>query len=549
MAAELRTKVILIIDDMSSVRSNLRQMLATLGVPEVDFSSDGDEALRRMEARSYDIVLCDYNLGEGRDGMQIIEAAKQRNLIGLSTVFVMITAESTVAMVLGAVEYRPDDYLVKPITRQMLQERLGRLLDRKEILVDVERVTRQGDLARAVAMLGQHIQNKPEYAFDLMQIQTELLIRMGQFEAAGAVFEAAGGIREAFWVKLGKGQIRYYLGDSAGATKIFGGLIAENHLHSDAYDWLARVQQASGNWLAAKETLAAVTKIAPRSIRRAQTYGELSLRTGDTVAAEQAYRSAVRLGRFSVYGDPGDAARLGQVLIQRGNSKDASRVLKDARKQYHGNPRAALALAISEASVYHLINLGDVAVRVVDNAIEVYQDARDTLLPDLALELARLCHVYDRDVQAAAILTHVVLHHIEDSLVMEQTRGVFTLLGMAETGAKFISDLRTKVAAANNEGVRLIQEKKLHEGQVVLEKAAEDMPFNATININAARVLLMIMEKQGRRDDLLGRAKTYLDRVPEAQRINNDKFQRLLGLWTKLSGQAAPLLDTATPRP
>ncbi len=120
---------------------------------------------------------------------------------------------------------------------------------------------------------------------------------------------------------------------------------------------------------------------------------------------------------------------------------------------------------------------------------------------------------------------------------------------MAETGAKFISDLRTKVAAANNEGVRLIQEKKLHEGQVVLEKAAEDMPFNATININAARVLLMIMEKQGRRDDLLGRAKTYLDRVPEAQRINNDKFQRLLGLWTKLSGQAAPLLDTATPRP
>ncbi|CAK0759075.1 hypothetical protein CCP3SC15_2450004 [Gammaproteobacteria bacterium] len=49
-----------------------------------------------MDNRSYDIVLCDYNLGDGRDGMQILEEAKQRHLIGLTTVFVMITAESSI---------------------------------------------------------------------------------------------------------------------------------------------------------------------------------------------------------------------------------------------------------------------------------------------------------------------------------------------------------------------------------------------------------------------------------------------------------------------
>ena len=478
--------------------------------------------------------------------MQIIEEAKQRRLIGLSTVFVMITAESTISMVLGAVEYRPDDYLVKPITRQMLQERLGRLLDRKEILIEVERLIRQGDFVRAVAKVEALIQSRAEYAFELMQVQVELLLRMGQFEAAGEAIENAASVREVFWVKLGRGQVRYYLGDYAGATKIFTALIEENHLHSEAYDWLARVQQATGNWQAARESLIAVTKIAPRSIRRAQMLGEVSLRSGDLASAEQAYRSAVRLGRFSVYRDPNDAARLGHVLMQRSNAKDASRILKDARRQYQSDANAVLALSVSEAAVCHQMNLTDAAARIVEEAIEVYQDARSTLLPDLAIELARLCHLYQRDVQAAAIMTHVVLHHIEDTIIMDQAREVFSTLGIAEVGAKFISDLRSKVAAANNEGVRLIQEKKLNEGQAVLEKAANDMPFNHTININAARVLLMIMEKQGRRDDLVSRAKTYLDRVPIAHRANNDKFQRLLGIWTKISGQSAPLLDTAT---
>ncbi|CAK0768154.1 putative Response regulator [Gammaproteobacteria bacterium] len=537
MSTDLRTKTILIIDDMASVRSALRQMLATLGVAEVDFSTDGDEALRRMENKSYDIILCDYNLGEGRDGMQILEAAKQRHWIGLSTVFAMITAESTVAMVLGAMEYRPDGYLIKPITRQMLQERLGRLVARKDILVDIERAIREEKLAQATTMTAAQIKAQPSYAFELMQIQADLLIRQGLFEAASEVFEAAAAIRNAFWVNLGRGQVRYYLGDYKKAITIFTALINENRMHTEAYDWLARVQQASGNFQAAKETLVEATKISPRSILRAQALGEVSLRTDDATSAEQAYRNAVRLGRFSVYGDPNDSARLARVLMERGNPKDASRIIKDARRQYQGNPNAALALAISEASNCHQLNLSEAAARMVEEAIDTYQDARDNLPPDLAIEFAKLCHTYDRDAQAAGIMTHTVLHHVEDTAIMDRAREVFELLGMGQIGNQFISDLWNKVAAANNEGVRLLQEGKLNEGKALLEKAANDMPFNITININAARVLLIIMEKQGRHDELLARARTYLDHVPISQRTHNDKYQRLNGAWTKLASK------------
>jgi len=537
MSSDLRTKSILLVDDMASVRSALRQMLASLGVPDVDFATDGDGALRRMAAHSYDIILCDYNLGEGRDGMQILEEAKQRQLIGLSTIFAMITAESTVAMVLGAMEYRPDGYLIKPITRQMLQDRLGRLVARKEILGDIEQAIREEKLALATTMTVEQLQAQPAYAFELMQIQADLLLRQGLFEAASEVFESAAIMRNAFWIKLGRGQVRYYLGDYKKAMAIFTALIAENNMYTEAHDWLARVQQASGNFQGAKETLTEAIKISPRSILRAQALGEVSLRTDDMALAEQAYRNAVRLGRFSIYGNPNDSARLARVLVERGNYKDAGRIIKDARRQYQGNAKATLALAISEASNCHQVKLSEAAAKIVDEAIDAYQEGKDTLPPDLAMELARLCHAYDRDVQAAGIMTHTVFHYIEDPLMMDRAREVFKLLGMEQIGSRFISDLWAKVAVVNNEGVRLIQEGKLNEGKTLLEKAANEMPFNITININAARVLLILMEKQGRNDDLLARVRTYLDHVPVAQRINNDKYQRLNGAWTKLSSK------------
>ncbi|CAK0746030.1 Response regulator [Gammaproteobacteria bacterium] len=545
MSTDIRTKTILIIDDMTSVRSALRHIFASMGAMKVELAADGDEALRRMASTPYDIILCDYNLGENRDGMQVFEEAKQRHLVGLSTVFIMITGEASLAMVLGVVEYRPDEYLIKPITRQMLEERLDPVVARKMVLVDIEKAVRDGDLPRAVAMAGAQLQAQPAHALDLLRVRAELLLRLGQFDAAGESFETAARIRETFWTKLGRGQVRYYLGDYTTATQIFQGLIAENRMNTEAYDWLARVYQATGNPEAAKEALSSAAQISPRSILRAQALGALSLRAGDTAVAEQAYRNAVRLGRFSVYRDPSDNAHLSRVFMERGNSKEATRTIKEARKQYSGDPKASLVLAIAEASAYQQLGLHDAAVKSMNEANAVYQSAGADLPPDLAMELAKICHTNGNDKQASVIMSDTVNRHVEDTALMEQAKEVYGTLGMAQDGEALISTLWAKVAAANNEGVRLVREGRLNEAIVLLEKAAREMPRNPTINMNAARVLLLAMEKLGRRADLLARAKEYLDRVPAAQGTHDDKFQRLRGTWVKLATQSQPGPDAS----
>ncbi|CAK0750484.1 Response regulator [Gammaproteobacteria bacterium] len=535
METDIKSKTILVIDDMSSVRSALRHIFASMGAMKVDLAAEGDEALRRMASTPYDIILCDYNLGEGRDGMQVFEEAKQRHLTGLSTVFIMITGESSLAMVLGVVEYRPDEYLIKPITRQMLEDRLDPLVARKAVLADIEKAVRDGDLTKAVALAKARMQTHPNYSLDLLRVQSELLLRLGQFEAAGETFETAARIRETFWIKLGRGQVRYYLGNYAAAAQIFQGLITENKMNTEAYDWLARVHQATGNPEAAKETLTSAAQISPRSILRAQALGAVSLRVGDTAVAEQAYRNAVRLGRFSVYRDPSDNAHLSRTFMERGNSKDAARTIKEARKQYSGDPKASLVLSIAEASAYQQLGLKDAAVKVLAEANSAYHAASSDLPPDLAMELAKLCHANGNDKQAALIMSDTVNRHVEDTVLMEKAKEAYNAMGMSEPGEQLITNLWSKVAAANNEGVRLVREGRLNDAILLLEKSAREMPKNPTINMNAARVLLLAMEKLGRRPDMLARAKEYLDRIPAAQGAHDDKFQRLRGTWVKIA--------------
>lgn len=109
----LKGRTILVVDDFPEMRSMLRSMLAMYGADTIEQARNGEEAIGRMQARRFEIVLCDYNLGEGKDGQQVLEDAKRRDLLPYDTTFVMVTAENTPEMVMGALEYQPDAYLYR----------------------------------------------------------------------------------------------------------------------------------------------------------------------------------------------------------------------------------------------------------------------------------------------------------------------------------------------------------------------------------------------------------------------------------------------------
>ena len=65
-----------------------------------------------------------------------------------TSLFVLITAETSKEIVMGAREYQPDGYIAKPVTRSVLEKRLGAMLLQREALLPINRGNRQRELSQ-----------------------------------------------------------------------------------------------------------------------------------------------------------------------------------------------------------------------------------------------------------------------------------------------------------------------------------------------------------------------------------------------------------------
>ena len=134
----LSSKSALIVDDIGNFRSVVKSMLQSYGITSIEQASSGEDAMKRIANKKYDIILCDFNLGEGKNGQQVFEEGKHGGFIPSAAIFIMITGENTAQMVLSAMEQIPDDYLVKPFTNEVLKDRLWKLYKKKEEFADVQ---------------------------------------------------------------------------------------------------------------------------------------------------------------------------------------------------------------------------------------------------------------------------------------------------------------------------------------------------------------------------------------------------------------------------
>ncbi len=102
-------KSFLIVDDFTDFRTSTRSMLRELGARDVDTADSGEQALRMCAQKRYDFVLQDFHLGDGKkNGQQVLEDLLLDKLISHECVFIMVTAESSQAIVLSALEHEPD---------------------------------------------------------------------------------------------------------------------------------------------------------------------------------------------------------------------------------------------------------------------------------------------------------------------------------------------------------------------------------------------------------------------------------------------------------
>lgn len=198
---------ILVADDFSSFRNTVFGMLQRLGVQTVDTAGNAESVIDICSRKAFDIILCDYNLGNGKTGQHVLEELRFKNLLPKRTVFIMVSAEAARTIVMSAYDCEPNDYLMKPITAGMLQQRIDRILLQRLAFSPVYKALDAGDMATAIDKLIDLSLAEDRYSTAAQKWLGELFIHDNQFDKAERLYRTALEFRQLDWAKLDRKSV------------------------------------------------------------------------------------------------------------------------------------------------------------------------------------------------------------------------------------------------------------------------------------------------------------------------------------------------------
>ncbi|GAB6040762.1 response regulator [Endothiovibrio diazotrophicus] len=536
MSLNLSLKKILVVDDFPEMRSAMKRMLLSLGAKDVDAAKNGREALALITRKAYDLVLCDYNLGEGKDGQQVLEEAKHKELVGFSTVFIMVTAENAMDTVMAVVEYGPDDYLTKPFAKDVLASRVEKAFNKKMDLNEIESAMAKKDYRRALELCDEKMAGKPRNLGELLRLKGEILIKVGRYPEAEKLYEGVLAIRSVPWAELGLGRAKFLATKYLEARDVLSDLSKKKRDYVQAYDWLAKTQEEVGATREAQATLEAAIELSPKAIQRQKALAQVAMKNEDFQAAEKAFRKTVFLGKESIYRDPADYAGLAKVLTINKSSGEAMKVLNNAKQEFQNDRAANLQIALAEGDVMRRLEREKEANDAYGRAMEIHETVTEDLPYQVSVDAAKAAFLIGDSDKGSALMRDIVLNYSEDPRAMAAAQHAFEEAGLGADGKDLITAVKGELVKLNNQGVQLVKEGKLEDATRFFLDAVKGMPKNKTANLNAAQVMLMSMQKSGPDNRYLYKVRECLDRAREID-PNDKQLQKLSDLFFHLSGQ------------
>ena len=534
MPLDLSNKKILVIDDLADMRNMLRKMAVSCLATDIDDAKTGENGLAMMAKKRYDIILCDYNLGPGKDGQNVLEEAKFKSLIGYDTIFMMVTAENTAKMVMGAMEYYPDSYITKPFNNIEFSTRLEKAQQRKANFKSIVRAINRKDFQTAIDECDLKLADNPKNKLELLKTKADIYEKMNQYQQAESIYNEVIEKRELPWAKLGLARTLYHLSEYEHSQQILQAIIEENPNYVEAYDWLAKVYEKLGNVEQAQKTLQNAIERSPKAILRHKTLGKIAFHHKNMALAETSFEQAVKLGRHSCYKEVNDYTSLSKVYLETNSPSSASNLIEEMKSEFDDDSSTQFQASIIEGMIHKHNGDEELANQAIEKANKLFSSLNNNASVDSMMDLTRTCLALGREDLGKKFTKYIVSNNHEDNDILNKTQQLFDEFDMNDVGKALIDSTCQEVVNINNRGVELTKQGNLMEAIELLEEAAVGMPENKTINLNAAQALIMLMQKGEKHSELLTKTGTYLERVSQIDPLDK-KFQKLKSFYIKLS--------------
>jgi len=125
------TLKVLVVDDMSTMRRIVKNVLKQIGYTDIDEAENGEDGLKKLKAGGYGLVVSDWNMPVMM-GIDLLKAVRaDPDLKHLP--FLMVTAEAQKDNIIEAVQAGVSNYVVKPFTAEALLEKLQKIFAKKTV--------------------------------------------------------------------------------------------------------------------------------------------------------------------------------------------------------------------------------------------------------------------------------------------------------------------------------------------------------------------------------------------------------------------------------
>lgn len=127
MAIDKNMKI-LIVDDFSTMRRIIKNLLRDLGYTNTQEADDGQTALPMLQSGGFQFLVTDWNM-PGMQGIDLLKAVRADEQLKDLPVL-LVTAEAKREQIVEAAQCGVNGYIVKPFTAQTLEEKINKIFER-----------------------------------------------------------------------------------------------------------------------------------------------------------------------------------------------------------------------------------------------------------------------------------------------------------------------------------------------------------------------------------------------------------------------------------
>ncbi|WP_206482857.1 tetratricopeptide repeat-containing response regulator [Thalassotalea sp. G2M2-11] len=532
-------KRFLIVDNIKQSSDTLKIFAYSLGALSVHTSSHAADILQLCEYNEFDVILMGYDLGpRKKNGQQILEELRSKGKISRKCIIIMITAEVSQAMVLAALEHKPDEYLTKPYTLKDLSVRLSRCFEKKQVMADIYQAMDSNNRQLVIQLCNQLIKQNSPFRNECLGIRARQHFELGEFKQAQKIYMAYIGTPNCQWAAIGMGKVELVNNNYPIAEKYFEAVIDNNPLYLSAYDWLAKTYELDNKFDKAEEVLEKALMVSPRSVTRLRKYADLCLNNNRLDKATKALSKTNELAYHSIHKHPENAIQFAEAVIENHNNlsqfelrklnNKACELLTKMTKDFPSDEIKLLAQFFT-ARLHGCTNNKVASQSTLKEAERLLNSHKQQLSPEHTYKIARCLIGLHRRKQANDLLQQLAQENPDNMEILSE---VVALSDKAVTE-------QDKLAAQNalETGIKLYKANQYTLAIDKLNQALYHFPNHIGIKLNLLQVLLVSYEVNPSRVDDFKQAKVLMKQLKDLsptsesyKRFNKlrSKYQQLL---------------------